>query len=114
DAEADSKREGISGKYIPAVIKQIRDNRRIGAVLVRINSPGGSAVASEKIHRELALLAKEKHVIISFSDVAASGGYYIACAGHRILSNQTTLTGSIGVIMGKFNLKGVMNKYGIT
>ena len=76
---------------------KLKDNKDVKAVVFRINSPGGSAYASEQIWRAVTELKKEKPVIVSMGEVAASGGYYISCAADQILAEPTTLTGSIGV-----------------
>lgn len=94
-------------------IRNIRQDEDIKGVVVRINSPGGSAVASELILQELQAMAKEKPVVISMGDVAASGGYWIATAGERIFANDTTVTGSIGVFGLLFNIENIANKNGI-
>ena len=81
---------------------------------MRIDSPGGDAVASDEIWREMNLLSKKKPVVISMSDTAASGGYYMAMTGDPIVAYPGTLTGSIGVVFGKPNLHGLYDKLGIT
>ena len=78
--------------------------------IMRVDSPGGSAVASDAIWREVLLTQREKPVIVSMSDVAGSGGYYIAMAAGTIVAEPGTITGSIGVLGGKLNLKGFYNK----
>ncbi len=78
-------------------LKKAREDEEIKAIVLRVNSPGGSALASELIWREIELTKKEKPVIVSMGDVAASGGYYIACNADRIFAEPTTITGSIGV-----------------
>jgi protease-4 len=94
-------------------IRKVRKNDSVRAVILRINSPGGSAIASDAIWRELQLASSDKPLIASMSDVAASGGYYIAMAAHSIVVQPATLTGSIGVIAGKFVLSGVLGKLGV-
>jgi protease-4 len=97
--------------------KAIRDARRdssIKAIVVRVNSPGGSAIASEVIWRELQLARKSKPVVISMGDLAASGGYYISCMADSILAQPNTITGSIGVFGVFINTEGLFNKLGIT
>lgn len=81
--------------------------------MLRVDSPGGSAVHSDLIWREVERLGKTKPVVVSMADVAASGGYYIAMPAHHIIASPATLTGSIGVIGGKINLKGLYEKIGI-
>ena len=83
-------------------------------MVVRIDSPGGDAVASDEIWREMNLLSKKKPVVISMSDTAASGGYYMAMTGDPVVAYPGTLTGSIGVVFGKPNLHGLYDKLGIT
>lgn len=78
-------------------IKQIRKDDNIKGVVMRVNSPGGSALSSDLIWRELELLKKEKGFVVSFGNVAASGGYYIACGADKIFAQENTITGSIGV-----------------
>ncbi|HVL69078.1 MAG TPA: signal peptide peptidase SppA [Vicinamibacterales bacterium] len=93
-------------------IRKIRADKSIKAVVLRIDSPGGSAIASDVIWRELMLTREVKPVIASMSDVAASGGYYIAMPAHAIVAEPATLTGSIGVVMVKFVLEGTLDKVG--
>lgn len=96
-------------------IHKVRDNDDIKAVVLRINSPGGSALASEEILRELNLLKEKKKLVVSMGDVAASGGYYIACTADSIFATPATITGSIGVFGMMFNIGGLMeNKLGVT
>ncbi len=78
-------------------LKTAREDKNVKAIVLRINSPGGSALASDVIWRETVLAKKEKPLVVSMGDYAASGGYYIACAADSIVANPTTLTGSIGV-----------------
>jgi len=91
------------------------DDAAVKAIIVRINSPGGTVTASDVMYRELLHFKKStgKPVVISMADVAASGGYYLACAGDEIVAYPTTVTGSIGVIMQTFNLTEGMRKIGI-
>ncbi|MBN2802306.1 MAG: signal peptide peptidase SppA [Deltaproteobacteria bacterium] len=94
-------------------IRKLKENPAIKAVVVRIKSPGGSALASDIIWRELMNLKKTKPVIASLGDIAASGGYYIASAADIIFSDPNTLTGSIGVYYGKADISGLLAKAGI-
>ncbi len=89
------------------LVRSARKSKRVKAVLVRVNSPGGSGLASDLIWRELKLTDKKKPVIVSLGDTAASGGYYIAVAGRRIFADPGTLTGSIGVIGGKLSFQNL-------
>ena len=95
-------------------IRQARQDRSIAAVVLRVDSPGGSAVASDVIWRETFLCKKQKPLVVSMSDLAGSGGYWISMAAHRIVAQPQTLTGSIGVLAGKFSLAGLYDKLGIT
>ncbi|MDI6751952.1 MAG: signal peptide peptidase SppA [bacterium] len=100
--------------YIIKRLKRISGDKRIKAVVLRINSPGGSVAASQEVYREiLSLKKKGKKVVVSIGDVAASGGYYIACAADKILANDGSITGSIGVIFSLPNLEGLMTKTGV-
>ena len=94
-------------------LRQARNNFAIKAVVLRVDSPGGSAVASDVILREAELLAQKKPLIISMSDLAASGGYWISMSAQKIFALPETITGSIGVYGGKFVLKGLYDKLGI-
>lgn len=99
-----------------SINKSLRDARtddRVKAVVLRINSPGGSALASELIWREIELTKKLKPVIVSMGDLAASGGYYIACNANKIFAQPTTITGSIGVFGMLPNAKGLADSWGI-
>jgi protease IV len=87
-----------------------REARRVRAVALRIDSPGGSGLASDLIWRKIALLRKEKPVVVSFGNVAASGGYYIAVPASRILAEPTSITGSIGVLAGKIVAKEIIQR----
>ncbi|HRK08565.1 MAG TPA: signal peptide peptidase SppA [Pseudobdellovibrionaceae bacterium] len=89
-------------------LREIRDDESIAAVVVRINSPGGSALASDIIWRELSVLDEKKPVIASMGDIAASGGYYIAAGARHIFAESTTITGSIGVFGVLFNAEGLL------
>ncbi len=90
-------KDEIGADPLIAQIRKLRKNKKIAAVVLRINSPGGSAMASEQIWRELDLLAQKKPLVVSMGNVAASGGYYIAMAGETIFADRMTITGSIGV-----------------
>ena len=100
----------VTGEHYAKMIRTIRQNKKYKAIVLRVNSPGGSAVASEKIWRELSL-AREAGipVIVSMGDYAASGGYYIACMADTILAEKNTLTGSIGVFSMFPNVQKLMN-----
>jgi len=94
-------------------LKKAREDDKVKAVVIRVNSPGGSALASELIWREIELTKKVKPVIVSMGDVAASGGYYIACNANKIIAEPTTITGSIGVFGMLPNAKGLADKWGV-
>ena len=94
-------------------IEKAQEDKNIKAVVLRVDSPGGSAFASEEIWRALQLLKKEKPLIISMGGVAASGGYYIAAAGDHIFAEQTTVTGSIGVYINRFQMEKLYDLLGI-
>jgi len=113
--DGEGTEDNIGSERISRTIRKAREDKKVKAVVFRINSGGGSALASEVIWREIALTVKDKPVVASFGNVAASGGYYIACASTKIVSDPTTITGSIGVWAAIPNLKGLMNnKLGIT
>ncbi|KAL7178836.1 hypothetical protein ACSBR1_042232 [Camellia fascicularis] len=103
---------GIVGEQFIEKICRIRESKRFKAVVIRIDSPGGDALASDLMWREIRLLAASKPVIASMADVAASGGYYRAMAAGVIVAEDLTLTGSIGVVTGKFNLGKLYEKIG--
>jgi protease-4 len=111
----DGNNETIGSETTSKAIRKARKNDKIKAIVLRVNSPGGSALASETILREMDLAKKVKPVVVSMGDVAASGGYYIACKADTIVANPTTITGSIGVFGVLMNLEKMMtNKLGIT
>ena len=103
----------LGAESFSRVLHKVKNDKNIKAVIVRINSPGGDAFASDRIWREMHLLREKKPIIISMSDVAASGGYYIAMADSPVLAYPGTTTGSIGVVYGKFNLRGLYDQLGI-
>ncbi|MBY0244122.1 MAG: signal peptide peptidase SppA [Sphingobacteriaceae bacterium] len=107
--------EEIGSERISRAIRKAREDKNIKAIVLRVNSPGGSALASDVIWREIVLAKKNKPVIASFGDVAASGGYYIACAADSIIVQPNTITGSIGVFGIIPNFQNLLNnKLGIT
>ena len=107
--------KSIGSETTAETIKKAREDERVKAIVLRVNSPGGSALASDIIWRETTLAQAEKPLVISMGDVAASGGYYIACAADKIVANPTTITGSIGVFGLIPNLQQFYkNKLGIT
>jgi len=102
--------DGINSEELSKTIREARRDDKIKAVVLRINSPGGSGMGSDIIWREVALCKEKKPVIVSMGDVAASGGYYIACVADTIVANPTTITGSIGVFGMLPNAKKLLNK----
>lgn len=94
-------------------IKEFSDRGSIKAVVLRINSPGGSVAPSQELYAELKRLAEVKPLVVSMGSVAASGGYYLAIAGQRLFANPGTITGSIGVIMSFPNYQELMGKVGV-
>lgn len=104
----------ITPRAMARQIRRIAEDDSIAGVVLRVDSPGGDAIASDEILSEMKGLSKKKPVVISMSDVAASGGYYIAMTGDPVVAYPGTITGSIGVIYGKVNVKGLYDKLGIT
>ena len=92
-----SSLSGIDSEEVIKDLRKLREDDKVKAVVLRVNSPGGSAYGSEQIWREVSLLKAVKPVVVSMGDYAASGGYYISCAADCIVANKTTLTGSIGI-----------------
>jgi protease-4 len=104
----------MGGSTVARWIRTARNDGSVKAIVLRIDSPGGSSVGSDVIGREVALARKVKPVVVSMSDVAGSGGYWIAMAATKIVAQPQTLTGSIGVLAGKFSVDGLLGKLGIT
>jgi protease-4 len=96
------------------MLDQVRNDSSIKGVIVRIDSGGGESVASDEMWRAMNELRKKKPMVISMSDEAASGGYYMAMTGDPIVAYPGTITGSIGVVWGKPDLRGLYNKVGVT
>jgi protease-4 len=103
----------VGSDTIVRYLRRARADSSVKAIVLRIDSPGGSAIASDVIWREVMLTREKKPVIASMSDVAASGGYYIAMPAHAIVAQPGTLTGSIGVVMIKFVIDGTLKKVGV-
>ena len=103
----------IGEKSMNRALKEARENKDIKAIVLRIDSPGGSALTSELIWREIELTKKVKPVVVSMGNVAASGGYYIACNANKIFAENTTITGSIGVFGMLPNFSTLSEKIGI-
>jgi protease IV len=100
-------------KEVVDQLKKYRKDDRVKAIILRIDSPGGSTAASQEIYREIERTTPKKKVVASMGNVAASGGYYIALAADKIVANPATLTGSIGVIMEIANFKEILRKIGV-
>lgn len=110
----DGTEDNLTSYGFDKMLRQVGADSGIKGVIVRIDSPGGEVTASDEMWREMNLLAKKKPMVISMSDVAASGGYYMAMTGSPILAYPQTETGSIGVVFGKPNLRGLYDKLGIS
>lgn len=104
---------GISAEAWVALLRRLREDDGVRAVVLRIASPGGDALASDLIWRALRGLREEKPVVVSMGEVAASGGYFAAVAGDVLLAEATTLTGSIGVVGGKLDAGGLLSRIGV-
>jgi len=100
---------------VHAELKKAADDERVKAIVLRVNSPGGGVTASDDVYGEIVRYKKERKVAVvaALGDVAASGGYYVACAADRIVAHPTTVTGSIGVILTGLNLEGLLAKVGV-
>jgi protease-4 len=113
--DGDGTTDNIGGDNFRKIIRKMRLDKSIKAIVLRINSGGGSALASENIWRELSLAKADKPLVVSFGDVAASGGYYIGCGADSIFALPNTITGSIGVFGIIPNMQGFFNnKLGVT
>ena len=110
----DFEDEGIRSASFIRLLRDAGADAGIRGVVLRVNSPGGDGVASDEILREVILLSKKKPLVVSMSDLAASGGYFISMSGDPVVAYPNTLTGSIGVIYGKVNIAGLYDKLGIT
>jgi protease IV len=114
DPSSNVQGEGnISAGAFSKIIQRVRNDRSIKGAIVRVDSPGGDAVASDEILHELKLLSAAKPVVISMSDVAASGGYFISMTGDSVFSYPNTITGSIGVLYVRPNFRGLFEKLGL-
>ncbi|HJS74508.1 MAG TPA: signal peptide peptidase SppA [Vicinamibacteria bacterium] len=111
-------RRAVGPRAAPAralaeLLGSLRKNSRVKAIVLRVDSPGGGAVASDRLRRVVQATASEKPVVVSMGDIAASGGYYIATAASSVVAGASTLTGSIGVIGGKFVVRRLLDRLGI-
>ena len=112
DAMVAPRRGGRETVY--AQLRRAERDRNVKAVVLRVNSPGGSAAASQALYEQVRRLRQAgKPVVVHFTDVAASGGYYVGAAGDRIVSQPATVTGSIGVLIVWFDLRGLQDKVGV-
>lgn len=109
------KIEGIitENDYRNSLMRTLRDNKNCSAVIIHVNSPGGSVVGSEIVYNDIKYIAKNKPVIISMGTIAASGGYLLSLASNRIFAYEGTLTGSIGVILNSMEFTNLFDKIGI-
>lgn len=106
--------EGIVATHFIQQVRQLRRDADVKAVVLRIDSPGGSALGSDLMWHELRRLAAEKPLVASLGEVAASGGYYMACSANKIVAEATSIVGSIGVVGGKFTFGDALRDYGVT
>jgi protease-4 len=111
--DASSSAGGANVAALTAALNRVRRDRRALAAVLHVNSPGGSALASDHIHREVSRLALRKPVVACFGEVAASGGYYVAAPAQRIVAQPTTVTGSIGVIYAKIVVEKLLERAGV-
>ncbi|MEM9000255.1 MAG: signal peptide peptidase SppA [Bacteroidota bacterium] len=109
----EGSKEYIGQGMITKALQKAKEDERVKAIVLRVNSPGGSALTSDIIWREVELTKRDKPVVVSFGDVAASGGYYIGVGGDKIFAEPTTITGSIGVFGTIPNLSGLAGEIGI-
>ena len=104
---------GITARALGKTLRRMQRDDSVKAVVLRINSPGGSPLASDLIWHEMMELRKKKPILVSVGNMAASGGYYIACAGQRIFAERTSIVGSIGVFGGKINVAPALDQFGV-
>ncbi len=103
----------IAGRAFAKLVRQVRNDSAVKGVILRVNSPGGDSLASDDILHELKLLSAAKPLVVSMSDLAASGGYYISMTGDPVIAYPNTITGSIGVLYARPVIGGLFNKLGI-
>jgi protease-4 len=108
-----SGHRGIACERMGGLLEALRRDERVRAVVLRLESPGGDALASDLLWRSVSQLAREKPVVVSMGDVVASGAYYAAAAAHAIVAEAGTLTGSIGVVGGKLDAEGLARRLGV-
>ena len=114
DSPASAWSSAFSTDAFISSVKKAADDRRVKAILIRINSPGGTVAASQDIYEAIINARKEKPVVVSMADMAASGGYYVASAADRIVAQKGTMTGSIGVIFNFMDFADLENKIGVS
>jgi protease-4 len=105
---------GITANAYTKLLRRLAKDESVKAVVIRMDSPGGSALASDIIWHEVRELKAKKPVVVSVGDMAASGGYYIACAANRVLAEKSSIVGSIGVFGGKITVDAMLAEYGVT
>ena len=108
-----ARQKVVTPRSMRRAIGTLRRDRRVRAVVLRVQSPGGDGLSSDLIHQELRRLAESKPLVVSMGDVAASGGYFLALAGACVFAEPATLTGSIGVLAGKLATGGLYEKFGL-
>ncbi len=114
DPESTSESTGIESEHFNKILQKIEGDASVKGVIVRVDSPGGESTASDELWRAMNQLSHKKPLVISMSDAAASGGYYMVMTGDPVVAYPGTLTGSIGVVFGKPSLHGLYDKLGIT
>ena len=112
--QGEGRAEVVGNETIIRALRKAADKKEVKAIVLRINSPGGDALASELMHREIEMTKKKKKVYVSMGNYAASGGYYIACNANRIFAEEGTITGSIGVFGVIPNVNALATNWGIT
>jgi protease IV len=112
--DGEGEPDNVGGSRFSRILRRLRQDPNVKAVVLRVNSPGGSASASEVIQREVRLIKKVKPIVISMGSYAASGGYWISTYGDRIFAEPSTITGSIGVFGMQFDVKKLANDFGLT
>jgi protease-4 len=112
-ASSSLSESGITAKSLERIIRRLAKDDAVKAVVLRIDSPGGSALASDLIWHDLMELRKKKPIVASVGDMAASGGYYLACAANKIVAERTSIVGSIGVLGGKIVLDDALDEVGV-
>jgi protease-4 len=103
-----------SDERVVSAVRRARESKRVLGVVLHIDSPGGSALASDRMHHELVRLAREKPLVACMANVAASGGYYVAAAAHAIVAQPTTITGSIGVVAARLAVDPLLTRLGVS